>query len=319
MGDSKRFKISSVANARKLIDDHPFAPKSGNLYVADITPTRALASSGGTFTSPSGRPMRYASQSRRNRTLDEMNERIESSRQNTLGLLGVRQQRRHAAFKSIEQYWDYEHPCGHCGRVWLGGSTAGLRMKCCQGGRMWDLTCPFILHSMPQVLDIGFFDSDFVHSSNQYNNILAMGAVGVENDKPTRGYDKIVGNHCLRMCGRTYHYFPSSERRGGIQYFLHDGRQGHGELSEHGRERQVNDATLVELFKALQEGNKLCKLYSVIGTTADSLIEARRSSGAALDVVGDLIPLLNLATEEFDISAITMDRRTGNHFLQVKQ
>jgi hypothetical protein len=28
---------------------------------------------------------------------------------------------------------------------------------------------------------------------------------------------------------------------------------------------------------------------------------------------------LNLATEEFDISAITMDRRTGNHFLQVKQ
>ena len=78
MGDSKRFKISSVANARKLIDDHPFAPKSGNLYVADITPTRALASSGGTFTSPSGRPMRYASQSRRNRTLDEMNERIES-------------------------------------------------------------------------------------------------------------------------------------------------------------------------------------------------------------------------------------------------
>jgi hypothetical protein len=35
--------------------------------------------------------------------------------------------------------------------VWLGGSTAGLRMKCCQGGRMWDLTCPFILHSMPQV------------------------------------------------------------------------------------------------------------------------------------------------------------------------
>jgi hypothetical protein len=145
-----------------------------------------------------------------------------------------------------------------------------------------------------------------------------MGAVGVENDKPTRGYDRIVGNHCLRMCGRTYHYFPSSEKRGGIQYFLHDGRQR--ELSEHGRERQVNDATLVELFEALQQGNRLCKLYSVIGTTADSFIEERRSSGAAfLDVVGDLIPLLNLATEEFDISAITLDRRTGNHFLQVKQ
>jgi hypothetical protein len=29
--------------------------------------------------------------------------------------------------------------------VWLGGSSKGLRMKCCQGGRMWDSTCPFIL------------------------------------------------------------------------------------------------------------------------------------------------------------------------------
>jgi len=38
---------------------------------------------------------------------------------------------------------------------------------------MWHSTCPFILKPMPQVLDIGFFDNDFVHSSNQYNNILA--------------------------------------------------------------------------------------------------------------------------------------------------
>ena len=73
------------------------------------------------------------------------------------------------------------------------------------------------------------------------------------------------------------------------------------------------------LLNALQEGNRLSKLYSVIGTTADSLIEERRSSGAALNVIGDLIPLLNLATEDFDISAITLNRRTGNHFLQVKQ
>ena len=66
---------------------------------------------------------------------------------------------------------------------------------------MWGYTCPFILHSMPQALDIGFFDGIIIHSRNQYNNISAMGAVGVENDKPTSGYDRIVRNHALRMYG----------------------------------------------------------------------------------------------------------------------
>ena len=93
---------------------------------------------------------------------------------------------------------------------------------------MWDLTCPFILHSMPQVLDIGFFDSDFVHSSNQYNN-----------DKPVRGASKMinppevmVGSLAIMLCECVVVpiiFFPSSERRGGIQYFLHDGRSARGD------------------------------------------------------------------------------------------
>ena len=122
MGDSKRYKIDSVAKTRKLTDDHPFVPKSGKIYAVPISRTGASSSSAGTFLSPSGKPMRYASQSRRDRTAEQMDDQTEVSRQRHLLTDSAGQQRRHAAFKCIEQYWDYQNPCGHCGRVRLGGS-----------------------------------------------------------------------------------------------------------------------------------------------------------------------------------------------------
>ena len=41
MGDSKRYKIDSVAKTRKLTDDHPFVPKSGKIYAVPISRTGA--------------------------------------------------------------------------------------------------------------------------------------------------------------------------------------------------------------------------------------------------------------------------------------
>ena len=138
MEPNKRFKSNSIAESQEIIRRHVNARRE----ISTALSAEIISSASSTLIiSPSGRRMRGSRPSEaQNRTLDEMNERIESSRQNTLGLRSAGNQRRHAAFKSIEQYWDYQHPCGHCGRVWLGGSTAGLRMKCCQGGRMWDLT-----------------------------------------------------------------------------------------------------------------------------------------------------------------------------------
>jgi hypothetical protein len=126
-GHTTTLKMGALAKARQLIVDHPVQFKSGKIYIAvpiiDRAPEPAIVAS------PSSRPMRVGdtsrpqSQSRRNRTAEQMDEQIESSRQTTLGLLGAGHQRRQAAFKSIEQYWDYQHPCGHCGRVWLRGSS----------------------------------------------------------------------------------------------------------------------------------------------------------------------------------------------------
>ena len=131
-------KIGSLAMTRKFISDHPLQSNSGS-------------SSSTNMASPSGIPMRVVDQSRRHRTVDEVEEQTEASRQHHIFTQSAGDHRRRAAFTSIEQYWDYNHPCGHCGRVWLRGSSVGLRKKCCQGGRMWHSTCPFILKPMPQV------------------------------------------------------------------------------------------------------------------------------------------------------------------------
>jgi hypothetical protein len=222
---------------------------------------------------------------------------------------------RRVAFKEVRQHWDSAHPCNPCGHVWLVSASAGLRQKCCMGGILWDMAVsPFILGPLPSVLEHGLYDKDFVRSSNQYNNILSLGAVGVDNAKQSRGWDKIVGHHAVRLSGRTYHFLPQVNTRGGLQYILHDGSQG--TLTDVGRERQVDEATLMELYEELQETNPLCRSYAAIGSMADRLL-LQLGEAATLEQVNTILPQLNRATVEFDVSAITIDRMTGNHFLRV--
>jgi hypothetical protein len=207
--------------------------------------------------------------------------------------------------------------------VWLKSSEAGLRKKCCQNGLLWrdETSSELALKPLPYELEKGFFSTHFVKSSNQYNNILSLGAVGVENDKEVPGWDRIVGDHSVRLSGRSYHYIPASNTRGGIQYFLHDGRSQ--ELAAHGRERDVDVPTLERLFYYLQQNNVLCQSYATIGAMAD--FEIRRQQGDdAEDTISQhqlnqLIPQLSRATVEFDVSSISIDRISGNDVLRVRE
>ena len=223
---------------------------------------------------------------------------------------------RRTAFKEVRQQWDHAKPCQYCKHVWLVSSSAGLRKKCCQGGKLCDpQLSPFLLEPLPAVLENGFFSTDFPGMSNQLNNILSLGAVGVENDKFEAGWDRIVGHHAVRLSGRTYRFLPPSNSRGGLQYFLHDGRQG--DLASYGRERNVDESILMALYRNMQWDNHLCRAYAAIGTMSDRLIEELGQSPTSGEV-NSIIPQLNRATAEFDVSAICMDRNTGNHYLQVR-
>ena len=85
---------------------------------------------------------------------------------------------RRANAKQIRQHWDIDNPCLHCGRIWLESSEAGLRRKCCRNGDLWDINSPFILEPLPYILEKAFeLNSPIVKASNQYNNILSLGAL----------------------------------------------------------------------------------------------------------------------------------------------
>ena len=152
--------------------------------------------------------LRYAARHAANQETDEerigQSARTATSRQDRLDRDATYSRTNRVAFKAVLQEWDSGHPCTHCGRVWLYSASSGLRKKCCMEGKLWDLNIsPFILSPLPPVLESGFYNPDFVRSSNQYNNILSLGAVGVENAKEARGWDKIVGHHAVRLSGRT--------------------------------------------------------------------------------------------------------------------
>jgi hypothetical protein len=166
-------------------------------------------------------------------------------------------------------------------------------------------------------LEYGFFSEEFVKASNQYNNILSLGAIGIDNEQPTPGWDVIRGSHSVRLSGRTYHFIPASNTRGGIQYFLHDGRNI--ELAAHGRERNVDVPTLERLFECLQEQNRLCKSYAAIGSMAERLLMPNQDGSQAFtrESLNELCPQLSRETVEFDVSSITVDRSTGSHVLRV--
>jgi hypothetical protein len=224
---------------------------------------------------------------------------------------------RRSVFREVKQEWDIDHPCRHCGYIWLKSSEAGLRKKCCQNGILWNETSPFILLPLPEELEQGFFNDEFVKGSNQFNNILSLGAIGIDNEQPNAGWDIIRGPHSVRLSGRTYHYIPASNTRGGIQYFLHDGRNI--QLAAHGRERNVHVPTLERIFRFLQKENRLCRSYASIGSMAERLL---MQQGPVAEVftterLNELCPQLSREVVEFDVSAITVDPSTGNRILRV--
>ena len=65
----------------------------------------------------------------------------------------------------------------------------------------------------------------FGRLSSTYNNILAISAVGVENERGG-GWERMLGDHSVTMNGRTYTYLPQAktgtQMSGGISYFTFD-------------------------------------------------------------------------------------------------
>jgi len=104
----------------------------------------------------------------------------------------------------------------------------------------------------------------FSGQSAYYNNILCIGSTGVDNGK-SNGFEKIKGNHAVRLNGKTYHFLGNkgtANIKGGLKYFTYDSLH---QATEHAKSvsSKKNDLqvkTLKILFRGLQRTNVLVKV-----------------------------------------------------------
>jgi hypothetical protein len=103
------------------------------------------------------------------------------------------------------------------------------------------------------------FYSFIARSSSTYNNILALGATGVENETNKGGWEKIHGDHSVTLHGRTYHFLPPAQTlnpTGGISYFTFDTPAAYTALDKHAD--RVNRRKTGMLFLYHKYGMMLC-------------------------------------------------------------
>jgi hypothetical protein len=154
--------------------------------------------------------------------------------------------------------------------------------------------------------------------SSYYNAVLVLGATAVDNGKGG-GWEKIRGNHGVKLNGRTYHFIPKtgSHCQGGIQYFTYDAASKMEAYTEslntpngrHG-ERTVREY-LRGIYEELKEVNELVNECEQIGIMAGNEVLGEGDARA-------LKLAINVKTSAFDVAAITSDATTGERVLTYK-
>jgi hypothetical protein len=99
------------------------------------------------------------------------------------------------------------------------------------------------------MIEILMDNLDHMNSScTSYNNILALAATGVQNFSGTGGWcHDMVGDHAVKLQGRTYHFMPSIRGgvgpNGGLSYHLFDARAALAGHAESRRRTNANGTT----------------------------------------------------------------------------
>eukprot|EP01035_Chromulina_nebulosa_P037257 gene37257-50284_t len=194
----------------------------------------------------------------------------------------------------IQQVWDEDNPCSHCGRVWLKSVKKDARVRCCYDGKamdeqnIWPKLQP-LPNNIRQIIfgESTIFISDedgnrqvahsplnniehFSRNSARYNGVLSISATGIDNGKGG-GWERIQGPHAVKLCGRTFHYLPRSNSTGGIQHFILDKYTEalmHAQSFESNNSRidtTIKDSILRAFWDTLHSMNKFVQHCKIIG------------------------------------------------------
>ena len=157
----------------------------------------------------------------------------------------------------------------------------------------------------------------FAEKSSVYNNILALGAVGVENDRGG-GWEHINGPHAVTLYGRTYHKFNNTNGRGGFQYFVYCASES---AANHAVQFNCDPRTVLSLYNGLKQTNRHCQECVTIGIKADILemADLEMDEDFSQYLKDWVIADINEKTDFFDVSAIVGEGFAGRHILQIQK
>ncbi|KAJ1398675.1 hypothetical protein B484DRAFT_484083, partial [Ochromonadaceae sp. CCMP2298] len=200
------------------------------------------------------------------------------------------------AHKNVEQAWDFDKPCSHCGCIFLQAETDLFRVKCCLGGTLQtSTTFPKLLPLPPHLEFLAVQKiNHMTNSSTYYNGALQL--------------------------GRTYHYLPKTGGAGGLQYFTFDASQT--QVSQHEnsianptsrRQANLQAHFLRQLYSELLQCNYFVQDCELVGSTIGDL-----AAPASYEADIELVASINIKTNVFDIAAITSDTTTGERILTYK-
>ena len=238
-------------------------------------------------------------------------------------LLRQRNADRYRRFQPVQQTWDDENPCKFCFYVPL-KSQRGRKgpSVCCNDGEYLKESSPFPkLQPLPEGLKKLCLTrgEHFGGLSAKYNNILCIGSTGVEN-AAGGGYEQVVGDHAVKMNGRSYH-FLSKKASGGLSYFTFDGlakAQEHATqlnlpLSEAQRAKAGMELGMLKgIFQELKDCNEFVQELGWIGDGLQKTLTPTDGFVPNAQNVRELTSSLNMQTSLMEVGCILSDESQGN-------
>ena len=82
-------------------------------------------------------------------------------------------------YAEIKQYWNYEHPCPHCGHLYLRSEGKSVRKQCCMEGKIFELDSYPKLQPLPPFLSELCVSktAHITNASSFYNGALQLGKI----------------------------------------------------------------------------------------------------------------------------------------------
>lgn len=200
--------------------------------------------------------------------------------------------------------------CSFCQCAHLSNASAGELWLCCQGGTHIQTLKPY----PPDIVNL--LTENLSHlrlTSSTYNNILSMCATGVANDHGG-GFEKIHGDHCLKLNGSVYHFMPratnSCDYSGGLSYFTFDVASA---LLAHAQLLNSSDSTIRHAGTTFEKVRPALLLHNQYARKLRSIGERLSSSPPELNSA-DMIASLKGHVDAFlEVGQVTSSVPPGGH------